>query len=41
MMALPVWKLLVDSQQPELALCTRTQSPWILSFVRLIEGAAV
>ena len=39
MMALPVWKLSVDSQQLELAPCTRAQSPWILSRVRLIAAA--
>ena len=39
MMALPVWKLSVDSQQPKLAPCTRAQSPWILTGVRLIAAA--
>ena len=36
MMALPVWKLSVDVHQPELAPCTRSQSPWVLSRVGLI-----
>ena len=34
MMALPVWKLSVDGQQPELAPCTRSRSPRNLLRVR-------
>ena len=42
MMALPVWKLSVDSQQPKLAPCTRSQSARNLSsLVAAAEGCVL